>query len=162
MKIILRKRLLPSGKINLSLEYYKGTILQPNGKRKTVRDYENLKLFLHSEPKNADEIKENKEILNKAEKILKKREQQYFTEAFIVSNSENLKIQSDLVSELSLKIVNIKNLSQENESLNEKLNSNKEEIKILTESVLNSLLDLGVTSSKKLFKEITDILLKSI
>lgn len=45
MKITLRERLLPSGKINLSIEYYKGTILQPNGKRKTVRDYENLKLF---------------------------------------------------------------------------------------------------------------------
>jgi hypothetical protein len=78
MKITLRERLLPSGKINLSIEYYKGTILQPNGKRKTVRDYENLKLFLHSKPKNPSERKENKETLALAKQILAIREAEFY------------------------------------------------------------------------------------
>lgn len=87
MKITLRERLLPSGKINLSIEYYKGTILQPNGKRKTVRDYENLKLFLHSEPKNASERKENKETLALAKQILAIREAEFYQGRFELKNT---------------------------------------------------------------------------
>ncbi|MCS4238301.1 integrase [Myroides gitamensis] len=87
MKITLRERLLPSGKINLSIEYYKGTILQPNGKRKTVRDYENLKLFLHSEPKNPSERKENKEILALAKQILAIREAEFYQGRFELKNT---------------------------------------------------------------------------
>lgn len=87
MKITLRERLLPSGKINLSIEYYKGTILQPNGKRKTVRDYENLKLFLHSEPKNASERKENKETLTLAKQILAIREAEFYQGRFELKNT---------------------------------------------------------------------------
>lgn len=87
MKITLRERLLPSGKINLSIEYYKGTILQPNGKRKTVRDYENLKLFLHGEPKNASERKENKETLALAKQILAIREAEFYQGRFELKNT---------------------------------------------------------------------------
>lgn len=87
MKVILRERLLPSGKINLSIEYYKGTILQPNGKRKTVRDYENLKLFLHSEPKNASERKENKEKMALAKQILAIREAEVYQGRYELKNS---------------------------------------------------------------------------
>ncbi|MGG5511025.1 tyrosine-type recombinase/integrase [Myroides odoratimimus] len=87
MKITLRERLLPSGKINLSIEYYKGTILQPNGKRKTVRDYENLKLFLHSEPKNPSERKENKETLALAKQILAIREAEFYQGRFELKNT---------------------------------------------------------------------------
>ncbi|MEC4092455.1 site-specific integrase [Myroides odoratimimus] len=87
MKITLRERLLPSGKINLSIEYYKGTILQPNGKRKTVRDYENLKLFLHSEPKNAGERKENKETMALAKQILAIREAEFYQGRFELKNT---------------------------------------------------------------------------
>ncbi|MDM1362512.1 site-specific integrase [Myroides marinus] len=87
MKITLRERLLPSGKINLSIEYYKGTILQPNGKRKTVRDYENLKLFLHSEAKNASERKENKETLALAKQILAIREAEFYQGRFELKNT---------------------------------------------------------------------------
>jgi hypothetical protein len=82
MKITLRERLLPSGKINLSIEYYKGTEVQPNGKRKTIRDYENLKMYLHSEPKNAIERKENKETMELAKKILAIREAEYYQGKF--------------------------------------------------------------------------------
>ena len=87
MKITLRERLLPSGKINLSIEYYKGTIQQPNGKRKTVRDYENLKLFLHSEPKNAGERKENKETMALAKQILAIREAEFYQGRFELKNT---------------------------------------------------------------------------
>ncbi|MDM1097824.1 site-specific integrase [Myroides odoratimimus] len=87
MKITLRERLLPSGKINLSIEYYKGTILQPNGKRKTVRDYENLKLFLHGEPKNAGERKENKETMALAKQILAIREAEFYQGRFELKNT---------------------------------------------------------------------------
>ncbi|MGG5577919.1 tyrosine-type recombinase/integrase [Myroides sp. C15-4] len=87
MKITLRERLLPSGKINLSIEYYKGTIQQPNGKRKTVRDYENLKLFLHSEPKNTGERKENKETLALAKQILAIREAEFYQGRFELKNT---------------------------------------------------------------------------
>ncbi|MEC4043356.1 site-specific integrase [Myroides odoratimimus] len=87
MKITLRERLLPSGKINLSIEYYKGTILQPNGKRKTVRDYENLKLFLHSEPKNPSERKENKETMALAKQILAIREAEFYQGRFELKNT---------------------------------------------------------------------------
>ncbi|MDM1413260.1 site-specific integrase [Myroides odoratimimus] len=87
MKVLLRERLLPSGKINLSIEYYKGTILQPNGKRKTVRDYENLKLFLHSEPKNAGERKENKETMALAKQILAIREAEVYQGRYELKNT---------------------------------------------------------------------------
>ncbi|MDM1503774.1 site-specific integrase [Myroides marinus] len=87
MKITLRERLLPSGKINLSIEYYKGTIQQPNGKRKTVRDYENLKLFLHGEPKNAGERKENKETMVLAKQILAIREAEFYQGRFELKNT---------------------------------------------------------------------------
>ncbi|MBB1149694.1 site-specific integrase [Myroides odoratimimus] len=87
MKVLLRERLLPSGKINLSIEYYKGTILQPNGKRKTVRDYENLKLFLHGEPKNASERKENKETMALAKQILAIREAEVYQGRYELKNS---------------------------------------------------------------------------
>ncbi|MEC4116034.1 site-specific integrase [Myroides phaeus] len=87
MKITLRERLLPSGKINLSIEYYKGTIQQPNGKRKTVRDYENLKLFLHGEPKNASERKENKETMALAKQILAIREAEFYQGRFELKNT---------------------------------------------------------------------------
>lgn len=87
MKITLRERLLPSGKINLSIEYYKGTEVQPNGKRRNLRDYENLKLFLHSEPKNANERKENKETMALAKKILAIREAEVYQGRFDLKNT---------------------------------------------------------------------------
>lgn len=87
MKILLRKRLLPSGKINLSIEYYKGTIMQPNGKRKTVREYENLKLYLYGEPKNIIERNKNKETLALANEILAIREAEFYKGRFEQKNN---------------------------------------------------------------------------
>ncbi|MBO0155239.1 site-specific integrase, partial [Vibrio parahaemolyticus] len=63
MKISLIDRKLKDGSINLAIEYYKGSEVTLEGKRKHIREYENLKLYLHGVPKNASEKKENKETL---------------------------------------------------------------------------------------------------
>ena len=91
MKITLRERLLPSGRINLSIEYYKGTEVQANGKRRNLRDYENLKLFLHSEPKNPSERKENKETLALAKQILAIREAEFYQGRYELKNTTKSK-----------------------------------------------------------------------
>ena len=45
MKISLKKRTLKSGKISLSIENYKGSEKTPEGKRRHIKENENLKLF---------------------------------------------------------------------------------------------------------------------
>ncbi len=64
------------------IEYHKGSETSPEGKRKHIRDYENLKMYLHSEPKNAIERKENKETMTLAKKILAIREAEYYQGKF--------------------------------------------------------------------------------
>ena len=44
MKITLKERKLPSGKISLLIEYYKGSEISPEGKRRHIREFENLQL----------------------------------------------------------------------------------------------------------------------
>lgn len=87
MKITLKQRQLPSGKINLSIEYYKGSEITLEGKRRHNRDYENLKLYLHGEPKNASERKENKETLLLANQIISIREAEFFQGKFDLKNT---------------------------------------------------------------------------
>ncbi|WP_317134295.1 site-specific integrase [Flavobacterium agricola] len=70
MRITLKQRKLKSGKISLIIEYSKGTEISSTGKRKYIREFENLKLFLHGNPSNAKERKENKDNLQLAENIL--------------------------------------------------------------------------------------------
>lgn len=91
MKITLRERLLPSGKINLSIEYYKGTEVQSNGKRRNLREFENLKLFLYGEPKNASERKENKETMALAKQILAIREAEVYQGRYELKNTTKSK-----------------------------------------------------------------------
>ncbi|MDR5590476.1 site-specific integrase [Christiangramia sp. SM2212] len=87
MKISLKKRKLKSGKISLSIEYYKGSEITTEGKRRHIRDNENLKIFLFQHPKNAVERKENKENLVLAKKILSIREAEYYQGRFDLKNS---------------------------------------------------------------------------
>ncbi|EPR74127.1 Integrase [Winogradskyella psychrotolerans RS-3] len=87
MKISLIKRKLPSGKISLLIEYYKGSEISSEGKRKHLRDRENLKMYLYSEPKNAIERKENKESMSLAKKILAIREAEYYQGKFDLKNT---------------------------------------------------------------------------
>lgn len=87
MKITLKERKLPSGKISLIIEYYKGSEISPEGKRKHIRDFENLKLYLNSKPKSALEKKENKENLELAKKILAIREAEFYQGKFDIKNN---------------------------------------------------------------------------
>ncbi|MEK6492497.1 site-specific integrase [Myroides odoratimimus] len=70
MNITLKQRKLPSGKISLQIEYYKGFEVSLEGKKRHIREFENLKLFLHGSPNSPKERKENKEALQMAENIL--------------------------------------------------------------------------------------------
>ncbi|SDB26653.1 Site-specific recombinase XerD [Flavobacteriaceae bacterium MAR_2010_188] len=87
MKISLIERKLPSGKISLIIDYYKGSEISSEGKRKHIRDRENLKLYLFSEPKNAVERKENKQTMVLAKKILSIREAEYYQGKFDLKNT---------------------------------------------------------------------------
>ena len=70
MKISLRKKKLATGLTSLYLEYYMGSSIDNNGKKKHNRRFEYLKLYLHGEPTTAIEKKENKEALQLAQNIL--------------------------------------------------------------------------------------------
>ncbi|SEJ40415.1 Phage integrase family protein [Myroides marinus] len=87
MKISLIERKLKDGSINLAIEYYKGSEITSEGKRKHIREYENLKLYLYGEPKNANEKKENKETLLLAKKLLAIREAEYYQGKFDLKNT---------------------------------------------------------------------------
>lgn len=69
MKITLKQRKLRTGKKSLYIEFYKGSITDKNGKRKHIRERENLKLYLHADPKTTKEKNENREVLKLAENI---------------------------------------------------------------------------------------------
>lgn len=175
MKITLRKRKLPSGKINLSIEYYKGTLLQPNGKRKTVKDYENLKLFLHSEPKNASEVKENKKNLALAKEILANRINENEKNRVLATITTEGKFLSKEVVDLALEIKKIDEAKFANQSIKNKieflkseienlyleLDKNNKDIQEASHNILQQLIK-GVASSKtqEVFKEYTKIFLK--
>lgn len=87
MKITLKERKLPSGKISLLIEYYKGSETTPEGKRRHIRDFENLKIYLHPNAKTASERKENKENLAYAQQILSIREAEYYQGKFDIKNT---------------------------------------------------------------------------
>lgn len=91
MKITLKKRKLASGKISLSIEYYKGSETTPEGKRRHIRENENLKMFLYGEPTNASEKKKNKETLIVAKKILAIREAEFYQGRFNIKNTNKSK-----------------------------------------------------------------------
>lgn len=91
MKITLKERKLASGKISLSIEYYKGSETTPEGKRRHIRENENLKMFLYGEPKNASEKKKNKETLILAKKILAIREAEFYQGRFNIKNTNKSK-----------------------------------------------------------------------
>ena len=91
MKITLKERKLASGKVSLSIEYYKGSETTPEGKRRHIRENENLKMFLYGEPTNASEKKKNKETLIVAKKILAIREAEFYQGRFNIKNTNKSK-----------------------------------------------------------------------
>lgn len=91
MKISLHQRKLKDGRISLSIEYYRGSELNSEGKRRHLRDFENLKMYLHSSPKTAKEKIENKETLTLAENILSIRQAEYIQGKFDIKNTTKSK-----------------------------------------------------------------------
>lgn len=75
MKVFLRQRKQSKkGTISLYLEIYKGYAETKEGKRKPIRDYEYLDLYLIDKPSNPIDKQSNKENLKLAESIKAKRE----------------------------------------------------------------------------------------
>lgn len=91
MKITLKERKLQSGKISLSIEYYKGSETTADGKRRHIRENENLKMFLYGEPTNTSERKKNKDTLVLAKKILAIRESEFYQGRFNLKNTTKAK-----------------------------------------------------------------------
>src|SRR5690554_3571683 len=90
MKITLKERKLPSGKISLLIEYYKGSETSPEGKRRHIREFENLQLYLDPNAKTANEKKKNKENLELAESILAVRKADFVQGKFGLKNNNEL------------------------------------------------------------------------
>ncbi|MFC6267482.1 site-specific integrase [Frigoriflavimonas asaccharolytica] len=91
MKISLNKRKLKDGRLSLSIEYYKGSEINDEGKRRHLRNYENLDSYLLSDPKTAKEKKENKETLEFAENVLAIRKAEFVQGKFDIKNSTKSK-----------------------------------------------------------------------
>lgn len=87
MKISLKERKLPSGKISLLIEYYKGSEISLEGKRRHIREFENLQLYLDPNAKTVSEKKRNKENLDLAKKILAIREAEFYQGKFDLKNN---------------------------------------------------------------------------
>lgn len=91
MKISLNKRKLKDGRISLSIEYYKGSEINEEGKRRHLRNYENLDSYLFSAPKTAKEKKDNKEVLEFAENVLAIRKAEFVQGKFDIKNTTKSK-----------------------------------------------------------------------
>lgn len=91
MKITLKKKKLTTGKYSLFIEYYKGTIVDENGKSKHNREFEYLKQYLIIDPKSKKEKDSNKETLELAKKILSIRQADYYQGKFKIQNGNKSK-----------------------------------------------------------------------
>ncbi|SFI60955.1 Site-specific recombinase XerD [Kaistella treverensis] len=91
MKISLNERKLKDGRISLFVEYYKGTAVSPDGKRRHLREYENLQIYLHGDPQTLKEKKENKESVLLADSILAIRKSDYVQGRFDLKNTTKSK-----------------------------------------------------------------------
>lgn len=92
MKISLKQKKLTSGKLSLYIEYYKGSTIDRNGKKVHSRDFEYLKLYLHTNPFSADQKRENKETLELANNILCIRQADFIQGKHHIKNNEKGKI----------------------------------------------------------------------
>ncbi|MGV0923971.1 site-specific integrase [Empedobacter tilapiae] len=95
MKISLKQKKLNSGKISLYLEYYKGSKINDNGKEIHNREFEYLGKeigYLLSNPLNAIEKKNNKEILELAENILAIRRSEFLQGKFGIVDRDKANI----------------------------------------------------------------------
>lgn len=91
MKIVLNKRKLKDGRISLSIEYYRGSEISEEGKRRHLRSFENLDTYLFSNPVNPSEKKHNKQGLEFAENILSIRKAEFVQGKFDLKNTTKSK-----------------------------------------------------------------------
>lgn len=91
MKISLSQRKLKDGRISLSIEFYRGSEITDDGKRKHLRSFENLDTYLIIDPKTAKEKKENKEALEFAENVVAIRKAEYAQGRFELKNTTKAK-----------------------------------------------------------------------
>ena len=91
MKISLYKRNIQGGKVSMFVEYYKGSEISADGKRKHIRDFENLKIYIYKIPKTVEEKRHNKETLALAESILAIRQSEYVQGRFDIKNKSKSK-----------------------------------------------------------------------
>ncbi|WP_332454420.1 site-specific integrase [Chryseobacterium aquaticum] len=91
MKISLSQRKLKDGRISLSIEFYRGSEITDDGKRKHLRNFENLDTYLIIDPKTAKEKKENKEALEFAENVIAIRKAEYAQGRFELKNTAKAK-----------------------------------------------------------------------
>ncbi len=73
-KVKLRGKVRAKGRITLYLDQYVGTTISKDGKKKTIRNLEYLKIDIKENPKNAEERNEYIERLRLAESIRSQRE----------------------------------------------------------------------------------------
>lgn len=91
MKISLVRRKLKDGRISLAIEFYRGSEINVEGKRKHLRSFENLDSYLIPDPKTANEKKQNKETLEFAENVLAIRKAEYAQGRFELKNTAKSK-----------------------------------------------------------------------
>lgn len=91
MKISLSQRKLKDGRISLSIEFYRGSEITEDGKRKHLRSFENLDSYLIIDPKTPKDKKENKEVLEFAENVVAIRKAEYAQGRFELKNTTKAK-----------------------------------------------------------------------
>ena len=91
MKIALNKRKLKDGRISLSIEYYRGSEISEEGKRRHLRSFENLDTYIFSNPKTPIEKKHNKQSLEFAENVLSIRKAEFVQGKFDLKNTTKAK-----------------------------------------------------------------------
>lgn len=92
MKIYLRKKVNANGKTSLFLEYYSGYSKDSKGRIKHKRKYQFLDIQIHTEPKNQKQRNENKELLEVANNILKKKQIEGLNSDFEITPDDKLKM----------------------------------------------------------------------
>ncbi|VDH15433.1 Tyrosine recombinase XerC [Algoriella xinjiangensis] len=88
----LKQRKISDTKISLYLEYYKGTTTSVDGKRKHLREFEYLKLYLILNPTTATDKNKNKENLELAENILAIRKTEFLQGKFGIVDRQKANI----------------------------------------------------------------------
>ncbi|WP_312321669.1 site-specific integrase [Soonwooa sp.] len=77
--------------MSLSIEYYRGSEISSEGKRRHLRNFEKLSTYIFSDPKTTAERNYNREKLQYAEDILAIRKAEYAQGKYGIKNSYNVK-----------------------------------------------------------------------